>query len=165
MFSPTRQTYNGGVGGQTSTQIASRQVADTQHVTWVTVLWAGRNNFMAGATVKADIARMVAHIKPNNRFVVMSLLNANTADESKGGTRYNALIQLNKDLAALYPDNYLDIRTVIVQSYDPSNVKDREHFSRDVPPASLLRDHIHLNGTGQTIVARAVHDFILRKGW
>ena len=52
--------YNGGVGGDTSTQIATRMLAAPQYNGYITLIWSGRNNFSSQATILADIASMVA---------------------------------------------------------------------------------------------------------
>src|SRR6478752_10417185 len=101
----SRPVFNGGVTGETSTQIADREVADTAHRDWVTVFWYGQNNLKDPATidlqrdpaqVKADIARSVAALAPGNtHFLVLSVVNQDKPGERRGEPVYNAILQLN----------------------------------------------------------------------
>src|SRR4051812_25408958 len=42
---PDRQVYNGGVVGETSAQINTRESADTAHKDWVSIFWYGHNDW------------------------------------------------------------------------------------------------------------------------
>jgi hypothetical protein len=162
--------YNGGVGGNTSAQIATRMVAATGMSNYITVIWAGRNNIGEVATltgnpsspdtIKADIASMVASLSPPKRFIVLSVLNSEYPSEYKGGSDYDVIIQLNNDLAALYPNNYLDVRSYLVSQYNPNSPQDVTDFNNDVPPTSLRADAIHLNAAGDALVAQQIANFI-----
>ena len=55
-----RQVFNGGVIGETSMQIADRQVADAGHRDWVTVFWYGHNNLKDPASI--DLQRDPAQV-------------------------------------------------------------------------------------------------------
>lgn len=166
LLEPNRQVFDGGLLGQTSTVIANTQTADTTMTNWISVFWYGHNNDDDPATIKADIARSIAHLAPgNNRFIVMSLVNKAQPDEERGTPEYATIMQLNADLAALYPDNYLDIRAWLVSHYDPNNPQDVIDFSNDVPPSSLRYDEIHLQNQGSVLVAERVKQFIDAKGW
>jgi lysophospholipase L1-like esterase len=153
-------TYNGGVGGETSTQIRTRMVADTARLGNTVVIWAGRNNFLSPDTVKADIAAMVAALTSPKRFLVLGITNGESGAEYQGGANYNAIVTLNADLAALYPDNFLDIRAVLVAQYNPGIAQDVLDFGRDIVPSSLRSDQWHLNTAGNAIVAAQVEAWI-----
>ncbi|MEO8653533.1 MAG: hypothetical protein ABI409_05360, partial [Ramlibacter sp.] len=105
-----REIFNGGAGGETSTQIATRMLADTAgHNTWINVFWYGQNNRMDPAKIKSDIAASVSNLASGNtRFVVLSVVNEATPEGSRGGVEYASIIPLNNELAALYPQNYMD---------------------------------------------------------
>lgn len=128
----------------------------------INVLWMGQNNFYDSSAVKSDIAKSVAFLA-NKKFIVMSLLNAGT--ETLGTQAYDQLAQINADLAQAYPDNFLDIRKILIDSYDPNNPQDVQDHANDVPPASLRNDDEHLNDKGYGIVAQQVANFIAAKGW
>jgi hypothetical protein len=161
-----RVVFDGGYLGQTSTVIADHMTADTTMTTWISVFWYGHNNDHDPATIKADIARSIAHLAPgNNRFIVLSMLNKAQPDELKGTPEYATLMQLNADLAAQYPDNYLDVRSWLIAHYDPNNWQDVIDVGNDTIPSSLRYDEIHLRNEGSVLVAQRVKQFIDAKGW
>lgn len=160
---PQRQVYNGGVVGQTSMQIAARLQADTAHRTWVSILWYGHNNWRKDE-VKADIASSIAALAPNEAYVILSMLNwASTG--ARGTQEYADTVRVNGELAAMYPNNYLDIRQYLVGLYDPNSWQDVQDHQNDLPPSSLRFDGIHLNDAGCLAVARKVQEFLAGKGW
>lgn len=156
--------YDGGVGGDTSTQIRTRMIAAPTMYGNTTVIWAGRNNYTAPATVKADIAAMIAALG-HNRYIVLSILNGDYPTEYLGQADYNTIIALNADLAALYPNNFLDVRNPLVALYDSGNAQDLIDHGRDIPPTSIRIDNIHLTPTGYNFVAAKIKAFIDAAGW
>lgn len=150
-------TYNGGVGGETSTQIKTRMLADAGAVNqrYIVVIWAGRNNFTSAATVISDIAAMVASLS-HTRYLVLSIINGDNAGERLGQTNYNQILALNSQLASIYTDKYLEVRSVLVNSYNPALPQDVIDFGNDVPPTSLRSDTLHLNTAGYAIVANTI---------
>jgi lysophospholipase L1-like esterase len=170
LFAGQREVFDGGVAGETSGQISARQAADTTHRDWITVFWYGHNDIRidtptAAERVKAELAASIARLTPgNNRYVVLSLAN-NASEARRGSGQYQAVIQLNNDLAALYPQNYLDIRAFMVSQYDPANGQQAQEFQDDVPSSSLRFDDIHLTGFGADVVARRIREYFQSKGW
>ncbi|GAC1528996.1 MAG: hypothetical protein NVS2B4_07170 [Ramlibacter sp.] len=163
---PTREVFNGGVIGNTSTQAADRQTADTVHRDWVTLFWYGHNNQRDPARIKADVARSVATLAPgNSRFLVLSVVNQATPEESRGAPVYQGILQLNAELKALYPQNYYDIRSWMVNQADPRNPQDAADLQNDVPPSSIRFDKIHLTLDGYMAVARNLRDVLRAQGW
>lgn len=148
-------TYNHGVGGDTSTQILTRMLADSTVQKETVLIWAGNNNYFYPDTVKADIASMVSYIGHQN-YLVVSIINSDTTNEYKGQPGYNTIIQLNADLAAIYGDKFVDVRTPLVASYNPNNSQDVIDHGHDVPPSSLRYDSIHLLDAGYAIVADTI---------
>ena len=158
--------YEGGVGGQTSIQIKARMLAHPERWNDTTTIWAGRNNFTDPTTVKADIAAMVAALG-HSRFVVLGIINMNRSDEWITGNNYPIITQLNADLAATYPDNFIDIRSYLISQYNPGDPTDVTDHGNDVVPTSLHLvyqdasvDALHLNFTGYGLVAQKIKDFI-----
>ncbi len=130
----------------------------------IAIFWIGRNNYYQLATVMNDIKSCVNYLKPmNKRFLVLSIINGQS--EIKGSGGYNKIISLNDSIRAAYPDNYIDVRSSIIESYQPENKIDSTDHSNDVPPASLRYDAIHLTGNGYTIVANKIFEIIKSKGW
>ena len=128
----------------------------------INVFWMGSNNFYDPAGVESDIAKAVAFLS-TGRFIVLGVLNAGS--EPRGSTSYEQITQLNADLAGSYPDNFIDMRAILVDSYDPSSAQDLRDHANDVPPSSLRNDDQHPNEAGYAIVAEQVAAFILTKGW
>lgn len=148
--------YNGGVSGDTSTQIRTRMQADPAKWALPTIIWAGRNNFADPTTVKADIASMVASLGHSN-YIVLSVLNADNATEYAGGSDYATIMQLNADLAATYGAHFLDVRSYLVSLYNPSVPQDVIDHGHDIPPSSLRSSTVHLNDAGYQDVANFVY--------
>ncbi|MBE7942593.1 SGNH/GDSL hydrolase family protein, partial [Ramlibacter aquaticus] len=161
-----REVYNGGVVGETSTQIAARETADTDHRDWISIFWYGANNPTEPDQVKADIAASIAALAPgNDRFYVLSVVNVANTDGEPGGIAYADILQLNQDLAKLYPDNYYDIRSYLVSQYNPALPQDVLDHQMDLVPSSLRFDIIHLNNDGSVLVAQKVKELLDAKGW
>jgi hypothetical protein len=161
-----RQVFNGGVIGETSMAINARVQADFTHRDWISVFWYGHNNFTK-EPVRADVASSIATLSANNTsFIVMSMLNWAT-DGARGTPSYNDIMTVNGELAAQYPDNYIDIHAYLVSMYQPDNAQDVQDHNNDLVPSSLrfAGDPIHLNGTGCDLVAAKIRDFISAKQW
>lgn len=171
----SRPVFNGGITGDTSMQIAARLLADAAHRDWVNVFWYGHNNLKDPANmdlqrdpaqVKADIARSIAALAPGNtHFLVLSVVNQDIPGERRGEPAYQAILQLNADLAATYPNNYFDIRTWMVNQADPNKPEDVASRNADLPARSLRWDEVHLTLDGYTAVARRIRDEIASRGW
>ena len=95
----------------------------------------------------------------------MSILNGEYVNEYKDGNVYQRIINANKAIKAAYPENYLEVRGPLVRSYNPELPQDVLDFSRDIVPASLRNDNIHLNDAGYDILEELVYNFIKSKGW
>lgn len=160
---PDRQIFDGGVVGETSSQVLQRFRADAGHRDWITVFWCGHNNLKfdpaSAPQVKADLAAMVAGLAPgNNDFVVLSLLNdANLAP--RGSALYDTVMALNADLQALYPAQYLDVRSLMAAQGDANDM------AIDVPASMFRADEIHLNGAGSQFVADRIKALFNSRGW
>ncbi len=138
----------------------SPDIADSQSL--INVFWIGGNNSNQPATVLSDLAACVAFLS-SDQFVVLSLLNPSTAPA--GSNLYTEIISLNDALAASYPDNYLDVRTALVDAFDPMIPQDVVDHAADVPPSSLRGDDQHPNAGGYAVVAAEVASFLAAKGW
>lgn len=148
-------TYDGGVGGQTSTQIKNRMIADTGRYSWPTIIWAGRNNKNDAPQVLSDIAAMVAALN-HPYYFILSICNGE--GEGIGTTAYEEIEEINSQLASVYGDKYLDVRSWLVSKYDPDDAQDMLDHEEDIVPTSLREDTIHLNITGNQLMA---NEFLL----
>ena len=162
----SRQVFEGGFAGLTSTQVADLQARDDAHDDWVNVFWYGGNNQTDAATIKADLERSIASLAPgNNRFLVLGVVNQAAPAERRGGADYATIVRLNADLAAQYGDRFFDVREFLVGLADPAQPADVIDRQDDVVPTSLRADGVHLNVAGSTAVARRVLELIAAKGW
>ncbi len=125
-----------GVGGQTSSQIASRFLAASSTWPWFTVIWAGRNNLTATGTVLSDIASMVAKTQ-NGNYLVLSVVNGE--GENCASANLADVQQINSALSSTYgpTGHYLDIRNILLNSYNPSIPADVIDYNNCIPPYSL----------------------------
>lgn len=162
---PTRATYMGGVGGQTSTQVAARMLADTSHRDWLTVIWAGRNNWTDPVTVKADIAAMVAAL-PHGHYVVVGIINGDYSSEYTGTPGLATIEALNSNLATTYGSRFVEARAPLIAAADPASAQDAIDVAHGVPPTSMRgTDPLHLNAAGQAVVAGRVKAVFDANGW
>ena len=171
----SKPVFNGGVIGETSMQIVERQLADMAHRDWVTVIWYGHNNLKDPAAidlqrdpaqVKADIARSVAALAPGNtHFLVLSVVIQDKPGERRGEPVYQAILQLNAELAAAYPNNYFDIRSWLVAQANPNNPDDAASLQADLPARSLRWDEVHLTLDGSIAVAKKIKELLDARGW
>lgn len=162
---PDRTIYDGGVNGETSTQIAARQLADTSRRDWINILWYGANNPTDPAQIKADLAASIASLGPGGRFLVLSVVNEDLPESILGGPVYASIMQVNAELATLYPSNYFDMRSFLVAQYDPNNPQDVIDHQNDVVPSSLRLDEIHFANTGSLLAAGKIKALIEARGW
>jgi len=143
--------YNGGVGGETSTQVKARFDADSNKSTRAQIIWAGRNNYGDPNQVIADIEAMIADI-PHNNFIIVSVFNGDYGGyDIPGGPGYINMTTINDYFNTNYPQHYADARTEVVNSYDPLQAQDVIDFNNDTPPASLRVDQLHLTSAGSLI--------------
>jgi putative Mn2+ efflux pump MntP len=124
-------------GNPVSAPGSPRFVVDTPYVSYIPVFWEGRNNYSAKSQVLADIAAQVAAVPSGENYVVMSVLNEDTAYEGAGGGGYQQIIALNTQLSKIYGTHYLDIREILVSNYDSSQATDVTDFNHDEVPTSL----------------------------
>jgi lysophospholipase L1-like esterase len=168
---PDRVVTNEGIGGETSTEILTRLLADTTHRHDVTLLWMGRNNLEDPSRIRADVAAAVRALGTSH-FVILAILNGDIyGTEAKGAPGYDKIIALNRSFALAYPRNYLDIRSYLVSQYDPTNPQDVQDHLRDIPPSSLRAhwnggiDLLHLSPEANAKVAARAAAFIQDRGW
>ena len=150
----------------------------TTYRDWINIIWAGRNSMQTdisssdpgnSAAAKA-VAAMVANIKSHvKRFIIFPVTNG--LDEGVGTPLY-ASVRAHEDyLAATYPDNFLNIRRVLIDrglemagiTPTAQDITDRNN---DTIPASLRTDYIHhTTAAYKLVIAPAVVEFLQEKGW
>lgn len=107
---------------------------------FVPIFWEGRNdprNDSSDLQATVDnITRQVATAQ-TSQYLVMSVINGDFPGERMGESGYPAFLTLDNMLANTFPGHYLDIRKILVSSYDPSNAIDLSDYQNDIPPTSL----------------------------
>jgi lysophospholipase L1-like esterase len=135
------QVHNGGAPGATSSQVLAAMLADTPDLNDAVVIWCGRNDRANPTQVISDIQSMVDAITAANKvYLILSVPNGESSDEWKGTPGYQVTASLNAALAAKFPGHYLDIRSALINQFNPSDPIDSLDQLHDVPPASL-RSH------------------------
>ncbi len=130
----------------------------------INVIWIGRNNLNEVDRVMSDYANMIAEMQAKRKkFLVLAPPNA--AGEVVGNANYGYCIQIRDLLREKYPNNFIDIRRRIVESYNPGIPQDVVDRNNDIPPSSLRIDTIHYTTAGNTIVAQQVLNEINNRGW
>jgi hypothetical protein len=127
-------------------------IPDTPYQDYMPIFWEGRNNLIETAwgpwgqsQILSDLAAQVAATPPAMNYLVLSVLNENAPRERKGGATYSSVIAVNDALSSTYGTHYVDVRSILVNSYNPSLPTDVSDFDNDVPPTSL--DAIDAQGT------------------
>lgn len=133
VFTFTRSSAGSAVDAGGSPQF----VVDTPYANGLPVFWEGRDNVYAPGQIKSDLAAQVATIPAGQDYLVMSIINVNQQDEWKGGPTYDLIVDFNNQIGAKYGSHYLDIRKVLVDSYNPALVTDVSDFQHDEIPTSL----------------------------
>ncbi len=192
---PGRTIFNGGAAGQNSTQIVARQGAIPLRVTLVgdaipPTGWAdvrtlssdvvdnmnfgpvyGTLNGQYGYLTRSPNGYAAGFYRDTDGPAILVAPATVFQVDTLGRDRWVNLIWigrngfLNADLARLYPDNFLDIRRLLVEQADVSRPDDRATLAADVPAQSLGVDNLPLNTRGYAFVAAQVATFIVNKGW
>jgi lysophospholipase L1-like esterase len=92
----------------------------------------------------------------HKRFVILSVINRADGTENSGSSAYNQIVALNAALAAAYPANYIDIRSLIVTASSGTN---------DSPNNSWTADGLHFTNVGYAFVAGQVNAFLRSRNW
>lgn len=116
-----RNVYSHGYGGRTSTFIRDQFLAG-MNKDRTNIFWVGRNNVTRYESVIEDVKTMVNALG-TQKFIVMSVLNGAYAGEYRGQSAYTKFITIGEKLKQIFPDNYVDIRTAIIQGWECGNVK------------------------------------------
>ncbi|WP_130876414.1 SGNH/GDSL hydrolase family protein [Rhizobium leguminosarum] len=158
-----RKVSNQGIGGQTSTQIATRANGDVRFIDRIRVIWAGTNGPTAGNTVLGDIQSMVDY-QPTTKFIILPSINSST--EPSGSANYINKMSNNTAVQAAYPNNWLDVRAMLIALQVPGGpYPDATALAGDYVGAALRTDALHWNAIGYAYVAQWIEDWIIAKSW
>jgi lysophospholipase L1-like esterase len=173
------ESFNGGVSGETASEIEARFNAAADKHSWVTLIRIGRNSGFATAadrkTTMAVIGRMIAklHAAGNHRYLILPVWNGD-AEYAGGAAAANkvAIDLLNEMIATRWPHAFLDTRRHLVLSgMDEAGLTDTgtdaTDRARDVIPASLRLpdDFLHGNTAAYQVETNTVGDAIDYRGW
>lgn len=148
-----RMVGNYGIGGETSTQIIDRFVADkVRSKYWNSVLWIGRNDVGVAsdltATVMGQLARAMALRASGVKTVICTIIPAST--ESDSSSLGIAIAACNTAIKNTYGNKTAQgiaiCDTYAVLTTDPGHLV----------PSSWRYDTVHLNDTGYTQVQTAI---------
>lgn len=167
-------TFNGGVGGEVSRQIANRYTnARPTHRDSISVLNLGKNNLDEFELVLTDVGNVVAHVNAcvydrttqthKRAFVIMGHF-ANAGMPSGSSARV-PLDRLNTAFRDRYPENFLSVRHLataqcLSELGITSTAADRAAIAVNVVPPSLKSDEYHLNDAGYDALAKLTADFL-----
>ena len=139
-------TFTPVAGSHTPVSVTGTQrfIPDTPYQSYLPIFWEGRNNLFTTTAgpwgpgqVQSDIAAQVAALPSGLNYLVLPVLNQNYAGERKGTANYAAIISFNNSLAATYGTHFLDVRSLLVNAYNPASPVDVTDHSYDMPPTSL----------------------------
>lgn len=116
-----RNVYSHGFGGRTSTYIRD-QFLSGYNRDRACILWVGRNNNTRVESILDDIRIMVDTLGHND-FLIMPVINGAYSGEYRGGKYYENFIEIADRLSKEYPDNFLDIRSAIINGWRGANVQ------------------------------------------
>jgi len=131
-------------GSAVSVAGAPQFVVDTPYSTSFAVFWEGRNNFAAESQVISDLAAQAATAPSGQNYLVLSVINMNTPGEWQGGAQYQQIVALNNQMKNTFGSHYLDVRGLLVSSYDSTRITDISDYNHDEVPTSLRA----VNGIG-----------------
>ena len=148
---------------------------------YVNILWSGRNDIaftggqqaVTGNTGAVDA--MVQHLKDAvefPRFIVISVpyrMQEYPGVSEEAG--YKLVTQMNDQLKAHYPDNYLDLCGYLIEhgledaGIEPTQ-DDLDHIAAGTMPPSLCApDGTHPNAPAKVVEAQQIYNFIQKKGF
>ena len=158
-----RSIDNKGAGGETSTQIKDRFVADTTNKDqWTNIFWMGTNDAYPAdwpTTILNNIATCVSGLKGAKRYLVLGVTKAESGSPTPA-----ALTALDASLLSIYGDKFVDVRAYL-QSKNDGSANDLADIAAGLVPRSLRSDTIHLNDKGYQHVADLLAATLKAKGW
>jgi|GEM_PF-1881076 len=149
--------FNGGIGGQNSTQVKNRLIADTAKLGWNTIIEVGINDVLQSATnttILANIATMVSALG-HNRYVIIAPTRVNS--ETNGTARATQKDNLLASLISTYgAERVIDLQGYMLTQGD-GGANDNIDVANGINPRSLMSDTIHYNKAGYAIKANYIY--------
>ena len=148
---------------------------------YVNILWSGRNDIaftggqqaVTGNTGAVDA--MVQHLKDAVKFPRFIVIGVPYRMQEYPGVSeedgYKLVTQMNDQLKAHYPDNYLDLCGYLINhgledtGIEPTQ-DDLDHIAAGTMPPSLMApDGTHPNAAAKVVEAQQIYNFIQKKGY
>ncbi|MFF0919078.1 hypothetical protein ACFYE8_05175 [Rhizobium leguminosarum] len=165
-----RKVSDQGIGGQTSTQVTDRSIADVDYTDRGHIFFCGTNGPGSGHTVLSDIQAAVAALPAGTKYLVLPSFNSDT--ERAGSAGYINKMANNAAVAAAFPNNYLDIRSMLIALSLPGQpYQDSAAITNDVLSSQLRffngtsTDALHPNALCVSIYAQMIADRLIADGW
>ncbi|MGN1114328.1 MAG: hypothetical protein ACI4RC_04325 [Oscillospiraceae bacterium] len=139
----------------------------------ICIFWAGKNDtafadkYIVDGTV--DCIYSMTQRMQHKKFIVLPVFKS--LSQTKGTTGYSNITKINNKLSGLYPNNYLDIQSMLIEhGMEDGNLTPTEDDTTAIandtlPPQLMASDGTHPNETCREIFAKYIYDFILEKGW
>lgn len=157
---------NYGVGGQDSSQIASRMTASTSTYGVPTIIWVGTNNLPEGniaTQAVTDVATMVAALTTTDYLILTPFNGENGASYYKGGSVYTQLQSFITTITATYPGHVYDLRAFVIANANMANAQDVIDVGHDIIPSSLRRDTVHPTDVMCTGIAQRIAQLLAQR--
>ncbi|OWV67950.1 hypothetical protein ATY76_13580 [Rhizobium sp. R339] len=165
-----RRIYNGGIGGQKTDQVTQRKLDDEDYFDRAMIYFAGTNGAAAGHTVLGDVQAAVSDLPAGAKFLILPSFN--TENEFVGTAGYNAKMANNAAVAAAFPNNFLDVRSMLVALSAPGQpFADAAAYAGDYVCDALRFDNgssidsLHLGANGVALMAGYIGDRLIADGW
>jgi len=159
-----------GFTGQPTSAILSHFESYRAYRERIHVIWVGNNSWPSGLQSEIEkIARMTMAL-PSRRYLVIGLPNRTRVDQSDEVIQAaaNGITPINRRLAEIYGERFLDLQAEIIENYLPVSQEDVEDMARAIVPRSM-RDFdftgTHLSSAGAVFLANLVDERLNALGW
>ena len=141
------------------------------HIDKLTLIEVGRNSIVYGDQTKITpmVQAIANRLSPTlKRYLVLAVPTRTT--EGTGTTNYNKVAAVNAELAAAFPDRYVDWRRYVIDNGLTLNgitatTDDTAAIAADTIPPSLSFDGLHPNQFGYRAMATPVLTALAARGW
>ena len=157
-----RTRFNLAVGGETSSQMLTRVLADTTHRNWPALIWVGHNSPNAAQTV-ADITASLAWLNMSDARFLIGLPVQNTSS-AVGSAGYNEILATRAAIISAWPNNYVDLPAALAAAGN-GGTNDNADIANGYTPRSLQADSTHLNTAGQVVAEAAWRAAMVARGY
>ena len=170
-----RETTGDSVKVSVGTKIKSTQAI---HSDDLSIIWIGRNDIAFSYPHQIDgviknVKNIVNNLTPKiKRFLVLSVTTAYVETPTgKFSTQYNWIMEINKQLKELYPNNFISAQDYLVNEciYDCGFIptqQDLECMSVGTIPPQVLADDLHPNERAREMIAKnLIYKELNKRGW